>query len=60
MDHDAMGTVEAYGMWYPVLIDAVIQSMGAAFVGTERSTMSLLAARRVQDWYGGATRMVQW
>ena len=45
---------------YPVLIDVVIQSSAAGFVGTDRSTMSLLAARRVQDWGGGAVRTVKW
>lgn len=44
---------------YPTLIDAVAQSMGAGFVGTLRSTMSLVAARRVEDWNGGPTRMVR-
>lgn len=45
---------------YPVLIDAVIQSSGVGFVGTDRSTMSLMAQRRVSSWRQGATRMVKW
>ncbi|KAJ7610356.1 hypothetical protein FB45DRAFT_942359 [Roridomyces roridus] len=58
---DHRDTVELYGTsWYPVLIDAVIQSAGAGFVGTDRSTMSILAARRVASWRDGAVRMVKW
>jgi len=49
-----------YGRWYPVLIDAVIQSNGIGFVGTDRSTMSGMAERRSQSWHGGVTRMVKW
>lgn len=45
---------------YPVLIDAVIQSNGIGFVGTDRSTMSSMAERRCQSWHGGVTRMVKW
>ncbi len=41
--------------WYPVLVDAIVQSLGTGFVGSEGSTMSLVAARRVEDWqWGGA------
>ncbi|KAF5368478.1 hypothetical protein D9758_002235 [Tetrapyrgos nigripes] len=58
IDH-SMTAVE-HGEWYPVLIDAVIQSGGLGFVGTDRSTMSVLAWRRVQDWHGGSYRMVRW
>lgn len=45
---------------YPLLIDAVIQSGGIGFVGTDRSTMSILARRRVEAWHGGITRTVLW
>jgi len=45
---------------YPVLIDTVIQSGGAGFVGTENSTMSILARRRVQSWRDGVVRIVKW
>lgn len=60
VDYAAERTVETYGKWYPVLLDAILQSRGAGFVGTEYSTMSLLALRRVQDWNGGAVRMAKW
>ncbi|KAH8825674.1 hypothetical protein DL96DRAFT_1530298 [Flagelloscypha sp. PMI_526] len=52
-------TVAEHGVWYPVLIDAVIQSLADGFVGTQGSTMSLIAARRVHDWHQGVTRMVK-
>lgn len=45
---------------YPVLLDAVLQSQGSAFVGTDRSTMSMLSGRRVEDWHGGPVRHVKW
>jgi len=58
VDHSE--TVEIYGAWYPVLIDAAIQSLGVGFVGTDRSTMSILARRRVQSWQDGAIRTLKW
>lgn len=48
------------GVRFPTLLDTVILSMGAGLVGTDLSTMSLLAQRRVESWNGGATRMVKW
>ncbi|TFY82083.1 hypothetical protein EWM64_g1930 [Hericium alpestre] len=60
VDHAAEDTVAKYGRWYPLLIDAVLQSSGIGFVGTDRSTMSVLAKRRVEDWFEGAGRMVKW
>jgi hypothetical protein len=45
---------------YPVLIDAVIQSNGIGFIGTDRSTMSEMAMRRCETWHGGVTRTVKW
>ncbi|KAJ7146252.1 hypothetical protein C8R44DRAFT_756982 [Mycena epipterygia] len=58
LDHSQ--TQETHGIWYPALIDAVIQSGGVGFVGTSGSTMSLLAARRVESWRDGAVRLVKW
>lgn len=60
VDFAAEQTVEKYGKWYPVLIDAVIQSRGAGFIGTYGSTMSTVAERRVQSWQDGAVRVIQW
>ena len=45
---------------YPVIVDAVVQSAGVGFVGTDRSTFSTLARRRVADWQDGAVRLVKW
>jgi len=57
---DHTNTTEIYGAWYPVFVDAVIQSNGAGFVGTALSTMSQLAARRCESWHDGPVRQVQW
>ncbi|KAF5388528.1 hypothetical protein D9757_004678 [Collybiopsis confluens] len=57
---DHSRTKEIFGDWYPVLIDAAIQSGGVGFVGTDRSTMSIMAMRRVQSWQGGVARLVKW
>ncbi|KAF8204396.1 hypothetical protein K438DRAFT_2015034 [Mycena galopus ATCC 62051] len=59
-DHAKWKTEATYGVWYPVLIDAVIHSRGSGFVGTDKSTFSILAARRVKSWHDGPVRMVQW
>lgn len=45
---------------YPVIIDAVVQSKGMGFVGTDLSTFSIIARRRVEDWQRGVTRTVKW
>lgn len=45
---------------YPVFIDAAIQSLGVGFVGTDRSTMSMLARRRVESWTDGVVRIFKW
>ncbi|KAJ7757463.1 hypothetical protein B0H16DRAFT_1536747 [Mycena metata] len=59
-DHARLRTEEVHGVWFPVLLDAVIQSQGAGFVGTDRSTFSILSARRVNSWHDGPTRLVKW
>ncbi|KAI8983184.1 hypothetical protein BD414DRAFT_547951 [Trametes punicea] len=60
IDHDAERTAELYGNWYPVVLDAVVQSMAIGFVGTDRSTFSHMGRRRVMDWNQGAVRLVKW
>ncbi|KAJ7282082.1 hypothetical protein C8J57DRAFT_89866 [Mycena rebaudengoi] len=57
LDHSQ--TAELLGKWYPILIDAAIQAAGDGFVGTDRSTVSVLAAKRVAS-HGGITRTVRW
>lgn len=62
VDHTEEGenTEGIYGKWYPALLDAVFQSSGIGFVGTGKSTMSLLARKRVEDWDDGIGVMVKW
>ncbi|CAE6426925.1 unnamed protein product [Rhizoctonia solani] len=60
IDHATEQTSERYGKWFPLLLDAVFQSMGKGFVGTDRSTMSDLARVRVEDWNDGESAMVRW
>ncbi|KDQ63266.1 hypothetical protein JAAARDRAFT_29285 [Jaapia argillacea MUCL 33604] len=60
VDFKKEAVVETYGNWYPSLIDSVIQSQATGFVGVDGSTMSLIAARRVREWYGGLTTVVKW
>ncbi|KAJ7293089.1 hypothetical protein C8J57DRAFT_1268093 [Mycena rebaudengoi] len=43
-----------------VIIDAVVQSQGIGFVGTDRSTMSILARKRIESWNDGTGVLVQW
>ncbi|KAJ7446407.1 hypothetical protein B0H11DRAFT_2248850 [Mycena galericulata] len=57
---DHSRTKELYGDWYSILIDAVIQSKSTGFVGTARSTVSVLSNKRVESWQDGAVRTVQW
>ena len=60
IDHTAERTSRRYGEWYPPLIDIVAQSFGAGFVGSIDSTVSIVSARRVEDWNHGVTRVVGW
>ncbi|KAH9836945.1 uncharacterized protein C8Q71DRAFT_578541 [Rhodofomes roseus] len=60
IDHDAWETEQNYGKWYPVFLDAAIQSSAMGFVGTDRSTYSTVSRRRVEDWQDGATRTIKW
>ncbi|KAH9898206.1 hypothetical protein C8Q73DRAFT_684005 [Cubamyces lactineus] len=60
IDHDTAGTAEVFGRWYPVILDAAIQSGALGFVGTDRSTYSIVSRRRVETWNDGATRTVLW
>lgn len=60
IDHNTEKTAERYGNWFPLLLDAMFQSMGKGFVGTLGSTMSDLARKRVEDWHDGESAMVHW
>ncbi|KAL7416726.1 hypothetical protein BDY24DRAFT_412220 [Mrakia frigida] len=56
VDHAALR--KTHGIWFPALVDNVLLSLGQGFVGTATSTMSILAARRVEDWNGGKAQLV--
>jgi hypothetical protein len=58
LDHST--TEETHSRWHPVLIDAAVQSGGMGFVGTDLSTVSLMAGLRVKAWQGGVVRSVKW
>ncbi|KAF7370981.1 hypothetical protein MSAN_00732300 [Mycena sanguinolenta] len=60
MKPDHSRTAEVYGAWFPILIDAAIHSGSLGFVGTDRSTVSIMARKRVQTWNDGVYRMVNW
>jgi hypothetical protein len=45
---------------YPIVVDSAAHSMAAGFVGTERSTVSLMAVRRITAWGYGVVRTVNW
>ena len=60
VDHDRAKTAEVFGRWYPLIIDAVIQSQALGFVGTDRSTFSIVARRRVLQWNDGVVRTILW
>ncbi|KAG9086266.1 hypothetical protein FRC07_013137, partial [Ceratobasidium sp. 392] len=38
IDHESEQTVQKHGKWFPMILDAMFQSMGAGFVGTQQST----------------------
>jgi hypothetical protein len=60
VDHgpNSLNTGPRLGRWYEVFIDAGVLAGADVLVGTEDSTMSLLALRRVREWRGGVGRMV--
>lgn len=60
IDHEKEQTEEKYGKWYPVMIDVVAQSFGKGFVGTDRSTVSIVSGHRVVAWNNGSYRHVRW
>ncbi|GLB37406.1 putative GDP-fucose protein O-fucosyltransferase [Lyophyllum shimeji] len=60
IDHVAERTLDRHGEWYLPIIDIVAQSLGIGFVGSMDSTVSIVSARRVEDWNDGITRVVGW
>ncbi|KAF7290992.1 hypothetical protein HMN09_01278100 [Mycena chlorophos] len=57
---DHTNTKDEYGPFYPFLIDGAIQAMSHAIVGTDRSTVSGIAAKRIESWQGGLAYFVRW
>ncbi|KAF7290976.1 hypothetical protein HMN09_01276300 [Mycena chlorophos] len=55
---DHTTTKEEYGAFYPVFIDNAIQGLAHGIVGTEMSTVSRIAAKRIESWQGGINTMV--
>lgn len=45
---------------YPIFIDVAIQARSKGFLGTQGSTLSLLALRRVHDWHDGLGKLIPW
>ena len=60
INHNAEQTVERYGEWYPILIDIIAHSLAVGFVGSKDSTVSVVSAKRVEEWNDGITRTVGW
>lgn len=46
-------------LWDRMLVEMAVQGFGTGFVGTQGSTMSLVASRRVEHWQDGVVRMVK-
>jgi len=51
-------TEERWGFWYPILVDAAVMGHAVGYVGTSKSTFSLVGAKRVARWWNGPTMMV--
>lgn len=45
-------------LWDRTVVEIAVQGFAAGFVGTQESTMSMIAKRRVEHWQGGVTRLV--
>lgn len=66
IDHARLGTAKRlaaeYGdaaRWADAAVDQAILSLGAQFVGTSGSQVSIISELRVATWNGGETRMIQ-
>lgn len=46
-------------LWDRIIVESAVQGMATGFVGTQGSTMSLTAMRRVEHWQGGVTRFAE-
>ena len=60
VDHAKEDTLALYGEWYLPIIETAMLSYAVGFIGTDDSTFSLVAARRVEDWNNGIARITKW
>ncbi|KAF7296422.1 hypothetical protein HMN09_01112600 [Mycena chlorophos] len=61
--HVELETAAIHGRWYPILVDAAMQSHPsvAGLVGTVSSTVSIIAGKRIASWNDGAPMsLVSW
>ncbi|KZO99640.1 hypothetical protein CALVIDRAFT_476774 [Calocera viscosa TUFC12733] len=59
VDHVEARTQALFGEFAPIL-DAIFHSFASGFVGTDQSTFSLLAAKKVEEWNAGPTTFLRW
>ncbi|KAI1320080.1 hypothetical protein EDD11_002052 [Mortierella claussenii] len=52
LDHEKMGTVEALGIFGPMMVDQVFMAYAETLVGIQMSTFSRVGALRQRDWQG--------
>ncbi|BGP16396.1 hypothetical protein JCM10213_004047 [Rhodosporidiobolus nylandii] len=58
LDYDELEATERFGQWPPEVMDQVIESKAAGFVGTRGSPQSTLSALRVRTWRNGPTELI--
>ncbi|KAI5480612.1 hypothetical protein MNV49_000308 [Pseudohyphozyma bogoriensis] len=59
VDHDELNTTAELGDWWGPVLDSAMLAGGHGFVGTMRSTFSLLAGLRVESWNNGEAVVAQ-
>ncbi|KAG0304097.1 hypothetical protein BGZ98_005933 [Dissophora globulifera] len=52
LDHTAMGTIDALGIFGPMMVDQVFMAYAETLVGIQMSTFSRIGALRQRDWHG--------
>lgn len=58
LDFDDLELKQRLGQWPSAVIEGVVHSKAAAFVGTRGSSLSTLSALRVREWRSGPTELV--
>lgn len=59
LDYEDLELRQRFGdSWLPAVMDQVVQSKAAAFVGTRGSAESTVSALRVKAWRSGPTELV--